>query len=260
MKDIQNERDSRSLDINRVGISSLRIPIRVRGRDGNIQATIAEFQLGVFLSSEYRGTHMSRFVEVLNANERCFDYESLETLAYQLLEVLETQEVEVRLKFPYFMEKMTPVTEKKSWLDYDVGFKITASNQDKIDLVTTVEVQVKTLCPCSKEISQYGAHNQRSRVKFDFRLDPKDPFWIEEAIQLVEASGSSELFSLLKRQDEKYVTEVAFQNPVFVEDLVRNVAFKAQKINRIKWYRIEAENFESIHTHNAYAFIENNLS
>lgn len=254
LTDMQNERDDRNLPIDRVGVKSLRFPVEVREKSGEVQRTVATVALAVDLPHHYKGTHMSRFVEILNSHGNCLDVRSMASLPQELLERLDARRAHVSFQFPFFRSKSAPVTKKKGLLDYEVRFEVDAEKEDGVDFVLTVMVPVTTLCPCSKAISSRGAHNQRGMVTYAIRFS--EPVWIEDAVDLVERSASSELYSLLKRPDEKEVTERAYDHPVFVEDLVRNVASRSEAHGMITWYRIEAENFESIHNHNAYAVIE----
>ncbi|MBP35292.1 MAG: GTP cyclohydrolase FolE2 [Roseibacillus sp.] len=254
LTDMQNERDDRNLPIDRVGVKSLRFPVEVREKSGEVQRTVATVALAVDLPHHYKGTHMSRFVEILNSHGNCLDVRSMASLPQELLERLDARRAHVSFQFPFFRSKPAPVTKKEGLLDYEVRFEVEAEKEGGVDFVLTVMVPVTTLCPCSKAISRRGAHNQRGMVTFAIRFS--EPVWIEDAVDLVERSASSELYSLLKRPDEKEVTERAYDHPVFVEDLVRNVALRSEAHGMITWYRIEAENFESIHNHNAYAIIE----
>lgn len=254
LTDMQNERDDRNLPIDRVGVKSLRFPVEVREKSGGVQRTVATVALAVDLPHHYKGTHMSRFVEILNSHGNCLDVRSMASLPQELLDRLDARRAHVSFQFPFFRSKSAPVTKKEGLLDYEVRFEVDAEKEDGVDFVLTVMVPVTTLCPCSKAISSRGAHNQRGMVTYAIRFS--EPVWIEDAVDLVERSASSELYSLLKRPDEKEVTERAYDHPVFVEDLVRNVASRSEAHGMITWYRIEAENFESIHNHNAYAVIE----
>ena len=254
LTDMQNERDDRNLPIDRVGVKSLRFPVEVREKSGGVQRTVATVALAVDLPHHYKGTHMSRFVEILNSHGNCLDVRSMASLPQELLERLDARRAHVSFQFPFFRSKSAPVTKKEGLLDYEVRFEVDAEKEDGVDFVLTVMVPVTTLCPCSKAISSRGAHNQRGMVTYAIRFS--ETVWIEDAVDLVERSASSELYSLLKRPDEKEVTERAYDHPVFVEDLVRNVASRSEAHGMITWYRIEAENFESIHNHNAYAVIE----
>ena len=253
LKDTQNERDHRQVPIDRVGVRSLRFPLRIRDRDQQEQHTVAVVSLAVDLPHHYKGTHMSRFVEVLHSHGQVLEVKGIAAMPRELLAKLNAERAHVEFRFPYFRMKAAPVTKARGMVDYGVVFDVEASGQE-VDFKVTVEVPVATLCPCSKAISERGAHNQRGLVTLSVRFT--QPVWIEELIELVEASASCELYSLLKRPDEKHVTETAYDNPVFVEDLVRNVAIKAAQHGQITWFKVEAENFESIHNHNAYAMIE----
>lgn len=254
LKDTQNERDDRQLAIDRVGVKGLRVPVEVRDKDGAVQRTVATAALAVDLPHHYKGTHMSRFIEALNSHGDCLDVRSMAGLPRELLERLEARKAHVEFEFPFFRSKAAPVTGRVGLMDYVVRFEVEAEKDGPIDFVVTVRVPVATLCPCSKEISDRGAHNQRGEVTYSVRF--REPVWVEDLIDLVERSASCELYSLLKRPDEKAVTEHAYDHPVFVEDLVRNVASRSNDHADIAWYRVEAVNYESIHNHNAYAVIE----
>ncbi len=253
LKDTQNERDHRGIAIDRVGIKELKYPIRVREREGSGQETVATLTLTVDLPHEFKGTHMSRFVEVLSSWGFELSSRSIGGILPKLLERLEAERAHVDVEFPFFLEKKAPVTGSPGLMDYTVLFNATGDGKE-MDLVTTVKVGVTTLCPCSKAISERGAHNQRGLVTFAVRTEGF--MWVEDLIEMVEEAASCELYSLLKRPDEKAVTERAFDHPVFVEDLVREIAVRANGHEQITWYKVEAENFESIHNHNAYAVIE----
>jgi GTP cyclohydrolase I len=253
LTDTQNEPDFRRIPIDRVGVKALRFPMQIRDKAHSVQHTIATAALTVDLPHHFKGTHMSRFVEVLNEFGPELHVENIETLLRALTVRLDSQSAHVDFEFPFFLEKAAPVTGAVGMMDYTARFAATLK-QGEVDFMVTAIVPVTTLCPCSKAISVHGAHNQRGQVTYSIRSHP--PLWIEEMIRLVEDSASSELYSLLKRPDEKAVTERAYENPVFVEDLVRNVAARSDEEPRIVWYRVEAENFESIHNHNAYAVVE----
>jgi GTP cyclohydrolase I len=207
----------------------------------------------VELPKEFKGTHMSRFIEVLNAHGSVIHVENINEILGAMQKKLHAATSHLEIEFPYFMVKRAPASGGEGVMDYTARFDATACGPD-IDFVLTVKANVTTLCPCSKAIARYGAHNQRGLVTVAIRM--KKSVWIEDLIAVIESSASSELYALLKRQDEKAVTERAYENPVFVEDLVRNVALKLNAHPQVKWYRVEAENFESIHNHNAYACIE----
>jgi len=253
VKDTQNEPDHRQIPIDRVGIKNLRYPMRILNKSGGEQHTVATVALTVDLPEQFKGTHMSRFVEALHDCGPDLHVDSVRDLLQKLVERLHSECSHVTFTFPYFIEKAAPVSGKKGLIDYNITFDATLK-RGEFDLVTIVTVPVATLCPCSKSISERGAHNQRGEVNFAVRTS--NPVWVEDLIQLVEQSASCELYSVLKRPDEKAVTERAYDNPVFVEDLVRNVAVRANAEESILWYKVEAENFESIHNHNAYALIE----
>ncbi len=251
--DTQNQRDERRIPIDRVGIRALRYPMQVRDKAREVQHTIATTTLTVDLPHHFKGTHMSRFVEVLSEFGPELHVDNIHTILRELTKRLDSESAHVDFEFPFFLTKNAPVTGAPGMMDYTARFAATLE-KGVIDFVLTVIVPVTTLCPCSKAISIHGAHNQRGQVTFSVRFG--EPIWIEDLIRLVEECASSELYSLLKRPDEKAVTERAYENPVFVEDLVRNIAARANACADITWYRVEAENFESIHNHNAYALIE----
>lgn len=257
LKDTQNEKDDRQISIDRVGVRGLRYPITVRDKENRTQSTVAKVSLGVDLPHQYKGTHMSRFVEVLNQHGPCLDVHSFNKIPKELIARLSSERAHVEFKFPYFRTKKAPVSQREGIMDYEVKLEIEAS-VEKTDFILTVIVPVTTVCPCSKALSEKGAHNQRGIVKYSVRFADK-PVWIEDLIDLVEECASCGLYSLLKRPDEKWVTDYAYDHPVFVEDLVRNVALKTEKTKAFSWYRVEAENAESIHNHEAYAIIERDL-
>lgn len=253
LQDKQSERDYRELRIDKVGVRGLRFPIRVRDKANTIQNTVATVGLFVDLPKEFKGTHMSRFLEVLNAHGNVIHVENIGDILSALQTKLHAATSHLEMEFPYFLSKRAPASGKESLMDYTARFEATACGQD-LDFVLTVKANVTTLCPCSKAISARGAHNQRGEVTVQVRF--RQPIWIEDLIAIMEKSASSELYALLKREDEKFVTERAYDNPVFVEDLVRNVAVKLNAHPDVTWYKVEAENQESIHNHNAYACIE----
>ncbi len=253
LHDKQSERDHRQLRIDKVGVRSLRFPIQVRDKARAIQNTVATIGMFVDLPKEFKGTHMSRFIEVLNAHGDVVHVENIVDILHAMQEKFQAATSHLEMEFPYFMVKKAPVSGMESLMDYVARFEATACHKD-IDFVLTVKAAVTTLCPCSKAIAAYGAHNQRGEVTLSIRS--RKAVWIEDLIAMIESSASSELFALLKRQDEKAVTERAYDNPVFVEDLVRNIAMKLNAHAEVTWYKVEAENQESIHNHNAYACIE----
>jgi GTP cyclohydrolase I len=251
--DVQNSADTRQLAINRVGIKSIRHPIRVSDRDRGIQHTIATFNMYVSLPHNFKGTHMSRFVEILNSHEQEISVKNFPAMLKEMAERLEAQTGHIEMNFPYFINKAAPVSGVQSLMDYDVTF-LGDIRRDRITTRLKVVVPVTSLCPCSKKISERGAHNQRSHVTVTASTNKF--MWIEEIVQLVESEASCELYGLLKRPDEKFVTERAYDNPKFVEDMVRDVAARLNAEPRVESYIVESENFESIHNHSAYALIE----
>ena len=251
--DVQSSADTRQIAINKVGIKDIRHPVRVKDRSEGEQATIANFNMYVYLPHNFKGTHMSRFVQILNTHEREITLDSFKVMLEEMAERLESTEGHIEMSFPFFVNKKAPISGVESLLDYHVT--LLGQIKDGVsDISVKVIVPVTSLCPCSKKISDYGAHNQRSHVTLTVRMD--EFVWIEELIDLVEAEASCELFGLLKRPDEKYVTERAYDNPKFVEDMVRDVAARLNADDRISAYTVESENFESIHNHSAYALIE----
>jgi GTP cyclohydrolase I len=253
IEDVQSRQDTRNIPINKVGIKHVRHPVRVRDRSVGEQHTIATFNMYVNLPHNFKGTHMSRFVEILHQHEREISVKSFKEMLVEMTERLEAESGHIEMHFPYFVSKKAPVSGVESLMDYEVTF-IGEIHNGKPQLMVKVVVPVTSLCPCSKKISDYGAHNQRSHVTVTARIDGF--VWIEELIEIVEQEASCELYGLLKRPDEKYVTERAYDNPKFVEDMVRDVAARLNQDDRISYYIVESENFESIHNHSAYALIE----
>ncbi len=254
--DVQSLPDSRNIPIDKVGVKGLRYPISVKDRQKGLQHTVGLFDLFVNLPHDFKGTHMSRFIEVLNEFCGEISIEKFEDVLKKIKEKLHAKSAHMNVEFPYFKEKSAPVSGTPGLMSYTCFMR--GSLADRYDLIVGVEVPVTTVCPCSKEISDFGAHNQRGVVRVQLRF--KKFFWIEEIIEAVEASVSSEVYSLLKRPDEKFVTERAYENPMFVEDVVRATLSKLREKDNFPWYRIEAENFESIHNHSAYAMIEKDFA
>jgi GTP cyclohydrolase I len=250
--DVQATPDTRRLAIDRVGIKAIRHPARIRERGGGLQHTVAQFDMYVGLPHHFKGTHMSRFVEILNAHEREISPDTFRLMVREMAKKLEAESGELEMRFPYFVEKKAPVSGVKSLMDYEVTF-IGAIREARETFTLKVLVPVTSLCPCSKKISERGAHNQRSHVTVSARINTF--VWIEDLIDLVENEASCQLYGLLKRPDEKFVTEAAYDNPKFVEDMVRDIAAKLNRDARIDGYAVESENFESIHNHSAYAMI-----
>ena len=256
IEDVQSSQDSRQLPINKVGIKAIRHPIRVLDQGDGVQHTIATFNMYVGLPHNFKGTHMSRFVEILNAHNREISVESFESMLREMVMRLEAETGHVEMSFPYFIAKAAPVSGVSSLMDYEVTFTGEVLEGGIYLQSMKVVVPVTSLCPCSKKISERGAHNQRSHVTITATTNTF--VWIEEIVKIAESQASCELYGLLKRPDEKYVTERAYDNPKFVEDLVRDVAGALNADPRIDAYVVESENFESIHNHSAYALIEFN--
>jgi GTP cyclohydrolase I len=251
--DVQSSADTRHIAIDKVGIKDIRHPVRVKDRSEGEQHTIANFNMYVNLPHNFKGTHMSRFVEILNLHEREISVESFKEMLGEMTARLEAQAGHIEMTFPYFINKTAPVSSVQSLLDYEVSF-IGEIRDGQPSMRIKVIVPVTSLCPCSKKISDRGAHNQRSHVTVT--ATTSGFVWIEELIEMIEEQASSELYGLLKRPDEKYVTELAYDNPKFVEDMVRDIAATLNGDDRITAYIVESENFESIHNHSAYALIE----
>lgn len=253
IKDIQNERDYRSIPIDKVGIKNLQYPITVLDRRNGFQHTVASINMFVDLPHKYKGTHMSRFVEMLHLFCPEVSLKKIAVILEQMKTHLNAASANIEVTFPYFIEKKSPVSNSPGLMDYTCRFVGSSDPDGKIDLVSEVIVPISSVCPCSKEISEMGAHNQRGQVRLSTRFDKF--IWIEDMIELVEKCASCEVYSVLKRVDEKHVTERAFSNPKFVEDIVRDIAKRLKEDQNITWFSVSAENFESIHNHSAYASI-----
>ena len=253
MIDIQNLKDERNIDIKKVGVKGLKYPIVVLDRAHETQQVNATINMYVSLLHHFKGTHMSRFVEVLNEIREQVNIRTFHSILEKIRTRLRAESAHIEIEFPYFIEKTAPRSKAKSLMEYRCQFMGTC-NDGGMDFMVGMVVPVTTVCPCSKEISRSGAHNQRSIVTVRVRF--RKFFWIEDVIKLIEKSASGEVYSLLKRIDEKFVTEKGYENPMFVEDVVRNVAVRLSQDPNFTWYSIEAENFESIHNHSAYACVE----
>ncbi len=253
MKDVQGWIDERQIAINKVGIKSLKYPVVVLDKKNEKQSTVAEVDMYVDLPKEYKGTHMSRFIEIFNEYHDKITMGNLIEVLQVMRERLNASRATMELRFTYFIKKKAPVSGSEGWMDYECAF-IGDCNKDKGEFILKVKVPITSLCPCSKEISQYGAHNQRSFMTIEVKY--KEFLWLEDIIRVAETSGSCELYPLLKRVDEKYVTEFAYDHPAFAEDIVRNAALKLIDIDEVSWFRVQVENIESIHNHSAYACIE----
>ena len=253
MRDVQNERDSRNIPIDRVGVKDLSYPISVLDPAEKVQHTVATLSMSVSLPKEYRGTHMSRFIEVLDEFKEKLTIASMEHMTERLRESLDADTAEIVVSFPYFISRSAPATGIGSLSRYEVTFTA-IKGEDFFDLRTTVTVPVQTLCPCSREISDRGAHNQRGYVRISARM--RGIVWIEELVDMAESSASAPVYTLLKREDEKTVTEMAYDNPRFVEDVLREAVVRLQEEPRILWYRVDVVSHESIHNHDAFASVE----
>jgi GTP cyclohydrolase IB len=260
LDDVQSSRDDRNITLDQVGISDLLYPIVILDRDREKQDTVASISMSVELPHHFRGTHMSRFLEVLHRHSRPFDGRTIPAILSELKKSLDAESAGITLSFPFFMRKQAPVSGAWSVMDYRCCFRGTSSPEGE-DFVLSVSVPVSSTCPCSREISSYGAHNQRSRIDMEVRTRAGEDgipemVWIEELVALAEESASSPVYSLLKRPDERFVTESSYDNPVFVEDMVRNAAELLMQDSRIVWFRVTARSQESIHNHTAFAGLQ----
>lgn len=253
MIDVQSLPDHRNIPIDKVGIKNLRYPIKVLDRKNGHQHTVANINMFVDLPHNYKGTHMSRFVELLHLFRPIVSLKNFSAILDQMKAHLNAASAHIEITFPYFIEKKAPISESPGLMDYTCSLIGISDADDKVDLISEVTVPISSVCPCSKEISEEGAHNQRGEVRLRTRF--KKFIWIEDMIELVESCASCDVYSVLKRVDEKCVTERGFSNPKFVEDIVRDVAEKIKADDNITWFTVSAENFESIHNHSAYAFI-----
>jgi GTP cyclohydrolase I len=257
MEDVQSRRDQRNIAIDQVGVSGLRYPIVVLDREHGRQETVARLAMSVGLPHHFKGTHMSRFIEVLSEHRGEITMRTLPAILHDLCGRLDAEHAHVEVSFPYFLERIAPVSGARALMDYECTF-VGKISQGTEDFVLGVTVPVTSLCPCSKEISDYGAHNQRGYVTIEVRTalgadQHPEIVWIEELVEVAEQSASAPVYALLKRPDERHVTMKAYENPAFVEDIVRNVAVRLQEDSRVNWFRVHVENHESIHNHNAFA-------
>ena len=254
MKDIAKLTDKRGVRIQRVGIKDLHVPLQIRERQDGYQHVLGNVSLGVELPHHYRGTHLSRLVEIVfRWRDKPLSGHELRLILNDVCSGLEAQEAHITVKFKYFLTKIAPVSRSESALDYDCEFTALLGNNG-FDFVLGVEVPITSLCPCSKEISDHGAHNQRGVIRARIRCTRDSWVWIEDLVSELEQLASCEIYPMLKRQDEKFVTEKAYDNPKFVEDVLRDVVLFLRKDPRIRWYEVECETFESIHNHSAYAY------
>jgi GTP cyclohydrolase IB len=252
--DVQSMPDHRNIDIDKVGVKNISYPIVVLDKYNGTQNTVACINVYVNLPYRHKGTHMSRFIEILSEFRRHISIKNIPQILEETRRRLHAQSAHIEMTFPYFIEKQAPVSKASALMEYICTIKGSLNEKGNIDLVACVKVPITTLCPCSKEISMVGAHNQRGEVRVNVRF--KKFFWIEDLIRIIEESASCEVYALLKRQDEKFVTERAYSNPMFVEDIVREIALKLDRDDNFTWYSVDSENFESIHNHSAYAYIE----
>lgn len=259
MIDVQNQQDHRQVAINKVGVRDIRFPITVLDRENREQQTVATISMSVDLAHAFKGTHMSRFIEALNAHAGVFTMHTLPALLDELRSKLHAETAHIELTFPYFVMRHAPVTQASALMDYECKFEGARSSNDH-DFVVTVTVPVTSLCPCSKAISDYGAHNQRGNITISIRTHDDNGVpqlvWIEELITIAESAASAPVYPLVKRADERHITMQAYDRPAFVEDMVRDVAVQLQRDKRVKWFSITAVNDESIHNHSAFAHIE----
>ncbi len=252
MPDLQQSRDDRNIAIDKVGVKNIRYPIVVLDKRKDKQHTVARINMYVDLPHHFKGTHMSRFIEILNQHHDEISIEGIDAILQEMKDRLEASSAHLEMKFPYFIEKQAPVSKARGLMEYQC--QMIGSLGVRNEFLLGVTVPVTSLCPCSREISARGAHNQRSAVSVQIRY--RKHIWLEDLIEWIESCGSAPVYSLLKREDEKAVTEQAYDNPMFVEDIVRAVTEKLQSIEDIEWFRVECENFESIHNHSAYALVE----
>ncbi len=253
INDVQNQKDHRQIPIDRVGVKDLRYPIMVLDRANKYQNTVGKINMYVNLPHDFKGTHMSRFIEVLNQHRGQISLQNYHQILNDLMKNLNAKAAHIEVEFPYFLKKKAPVSGEESLMEYICRYIGNIQSEMETFLVG-IEVPITTLCPCSKEMCERGAHNQRGTVTVTLRFHKF--FWIEDVIELIEKSASASVYALLKREDEKYITELAYKNPKFVEDVVREVTERLRANGNFPWFRVEAENFESIHNHNAYALVE----
>jgi len=253
MKDVQNQHDERRIEIQKVGVKHVKYPIVVLDKNNRTQQTVATINMYADLPHEFKGTHMSRFIDVVNEYYVDISMHSFLEMLGKVRKLLDASRAYAEVVFPYFIEKKAPVSGERSMMEYICEYMGEVSDRFE-HFYVGVQVPITTVCPCSLEISDRGAHNQRGMVRVKLLFDTF--FWIEDVISIVEQSGSSEVYTLLKREDEKYITEEAFKRPRFVEDVVREVTQKLEDTGEFRWFSVEAENFESIHNHSAYAYVE----
>jgi len=255
MLDIQNLRDKRNINLQRAGVKKVHLPLEILEKSGNYQNVLGEISLSVDLSKEFKGTHMSRFMEILNKwSKKRISSKEVKIILEEAMEKLNSNRSEISIDFRYFIEKTAPVSLIKGMMDYICHFH--GLIEKDFTFVIGVDVPISTVCPCSKEISQYGAHNQRAIARVKIEYLPGEFIWLEDLISGIEETGSFGLFSIIKREDEKYITEQAYENPKFVEDVVRDITVKLRENKKLSWFQVECESAESIHNHNAFAYYE----
>ncbi|MBP2651151.1 MAG: folE2 [Firmicutes bacterium] len=254
MKDVQNLIDERGIAIQKVGVSEVHLPFLIKTKAGGFQSVLANIRLVVDLPKEYKGTHMSRFIDILNEwRQKPVSFKEMALILADIIDRLSAQSANIDFSFKYFIEKEAPVSGMKSLLDYDCQFSGSLVRGEEMDFTLGVTVPFTSVCPCSKEISAYGAHNQRGLMRVKIKHCPSKFIWIEDLVKQMEAQGSAPVYSLLKREDEKYLTEKAYENPKFVEDILRDLVLMLREIKGVTWFEVECENYESIHNHSAYA-------
>jgi GTP cyclohydrolase I len=253
LPDVQAAPDSRRVGIDKVGVKDVRYPITLRLPSGAAQTTVANVNMYVSLPADRKGTHMSRFLEVLNEHGASIDSLRVKEICRVMRRRLHAEDAHIEMEFPYFIRKLAPVTQHPGLMDYQVRFRCHADTETGCDFIMGVTVPATSLCPCSREIAAYGAHNQRCLISAEVRF--QGMLWIEDLVEILESAASTQVYSVLKRPDEKFVTEEAYDNPKFVEDIIRDLAVTLNADDRVTWYRVQSENFESIHNHNAYAQI-----
>jgi GTP cyclohydrolase IB len=254
MIDVQNRRDHRNINVDKVGVKEIRYPITVMDKHSGLQHTVGSINMYVNLPRRFKGTHMSRFIEILNEFHGNLDIREFRSILEAMQQRLQAESAHVEVSFPYFVKKHSPITATAGMMEYGCRVSASLDCKDGYDLILEVNVPITTVCPCSKEISTHGAHNQRGMVHLAVRF--KRFVWIEDLVKMVECAASCEVYSVLKRPDEKFVTEKAYSNPKFVEDVVRDIAQGLNNDPNIFWFVVDVENFESIHNHSAYAYIE----
>ena len=254
LKDVQNVRDERGIAIQKVGVSNVNLPFLIKTKAGSYQSVLANIKLTADLPQEFKGTHMSRFIEILSEwSQKPVSNREMLSILKEITKRLNAQNAHIDIAFKYFVEKVAPVSGLKSLLDLDCQFSGSLTGGQDLEFVLGLSVPFTSLCPCSKEISEYGAHNQRGLMRAKIRYAPGRFHWIEDLVTLMEAQGSCPVFPLLKREDEKYVTEKAYENPKFVEDILRDLVLAFRLLEGVEWFELECENYESIHNHSAYA-------